>query len=111
MNAKNEYLKSKQSIPVQNGGFLNLLSNLLNDTEVAPVHGNKDEDKLNRLRSLLQDSEVNNLTGGAQKLRDLLLQDTESLSNFKGIPLEKKRLIRNYLLRLLKSIWSVNLLN
>jgi hypothetical protein len=92
MQAKQQYLNSKKTneMTTQNGGFiLDKLVSLLQDSE-EPVF--TIDSKLNQIRSLLQDSEFNNnnnLVGGAvdensQKLRELLLQDTESFINFRG---------------------------
>jgi len=85
MQAKQQYLNSKMK-----GGFIfDKIANLFNETEVNVFDNNSNliDSKLNQIRSLLQDSETNNLVGGdisSQRIRDLLLQDTESFINFRG---------------------------
>jgi len=103
--------ESLGAIPVKNneslsGGDLisfgaslyNQLSSLLQDTEgdADNFNGGIIESKLNEIRSLLEETETNNLVGGdlnnTQKLRDLLLQDTETFINFRGGALENEEL-------------------
>ena len=71
------------------GGFFDQLASLLQDTETNVFDTNSIviDSKLNQIRSLLQESEVNNFSGGdvsSNRIRDLLLQDTESFMNFRG---------------------------
>jgi hypothetical protein len=75
---------------------LSKIKDLLQDTEVAPLTGGVlnsfDMSHLDKIRNILNETETNNLVGGANsndvminKLRDLLLQDTEvNYVNFKG---------------------------
>ena len=83
---------------------LSQLTNLLEDTESFPqLGGNSYSDShFDRIRGLLQETESNNLVGGdnlvgpnpmINKLRDLLLQETESnIINFKGGALNNENL-------------------
>jgi len=77
------------------GGFIfDKLASLLQDTEtnVFDMNSGNDE-KLNKIRSLLDDTESNDnvlVGGGAQSLRELLLQDSESFLNFRGGNHDKK---------------------
>jgi hypothetical protein len=90
MQAKQKYLNSKSLKNNMKGGFIfDKLANLFNETEVNVFDNNSNliDTKLNQIKSLLQDTETNNLVGGdvsSQKLRELLLQDTESFLNFRG---------------------------
>jgi len=79
------------------GNILSYLSSLLQDTEVEPsnLNGGLIESKLNEIRSLLEDTETNNLVGGEQKLRDLLLQETETFINLRGGALQNENLFSN----------------
>jgi hypothetical protein len=79
---------------------LSKINELLQDTESAPQSGGitLDQSHLEKIRELLNETETNNLVGGnsnpmINKLRDLLLQDTETnFINFKGGALEKTNL-------------------
>jgi hypothetical protein len=84
---------------------LSQLTNLLEDTESFPQLGGNSYSNSNfdRIRGLLQETESNNLVGGGDnlvdtnpminKLRDLLLQETESnILNLKGGALNNENL-------------------
>lgn len=86
--------------------YLNKIRSLLQETETAPQLGGSSVDnfQLDKIRELLQETETNNLVGGSNdnfinenpminKLRELLLQETESnIINFKGGALNKENL-------------------
>jgi hypothetical protein len=82
---------------LQGGDILSYLSSLLQETEVEPnnLNGGLIESKLNEIRSLLEDTETNNLVGGEHKLRDLLLHETETFINLRGGALQNENLFSN----------------